>query len=120
MSIFGSIMSKIFGQREAAVAVPPGSAAPDAMPGEEAVPPPGAEAAPPPRPEATPDAAARAPSVDVAAILTSMAAQSPQKLDGRRSIVDLMKLLGLDSSLGGGRTSRRSYTTAGTRTTRLR
>lgn len=99
MSIFGSIVSKIFGHREAAAAVPPGTAAPDAMPGEEAAPPPGAQAASPPRPEAAAQAAAP-PSVDVAAILTGMASKSPQKLDWQHSIVDLMKLLGLDSGLG--------------------
>jgi hypothetical protein len=36
--------------------------------------------------------------VDVAAVLTKLAAQSKEKLDWRRSIVDLMKLLNLDSS----------------------
>ena len=70
MSIFGSIVSKIFGHRGAAAAadaVPPGAAAPDASPGEEAAPPPGADAAPPPRPEAAPQAAAPR-SVNVAVI----------------------------------------------------
>jgi hypothetical protein len=37
--------------------------------------------------------------VDVEAVLTKMAAESKEKLDWRRSIVDLMKLLKLDSSL---------------------
>jgi hypothetical protein len=37
--------------------------------------------------------------VDVAAVLTKLAAQNREKLDWRRSIVDLMKLLKLDSSL---------------------
>ncbi len=32
-------------------------------------------------------------------MLTDMAAKQPQKLDWRHSIVDLMKLLGLDSGL---------------------
>jgi hypothetical protein len=36
--------------------------------------------------------------VDVAAVLTKLAAQNKEKLDWRRSIVDLMKLLSLDSS----------------------
>lgn len=39
------------------------------------------------------------PVVDVAAILNDMAAKNPQKLDWSSSIVDLMKLLDLDSSL---------------------
>jgi hypothetical protein len=37
--------------------------------------------------------------VDVEAVLTKMAAENKEKLDWRRSIVDLMKLLKLDSSL---------------------
>jgi hypothetical protein len=37
--------------------------------------------------------------VDVAAILQARAAQNPEKLDWRHSIVDLLKLLKLDSSL---------------------
>ena len=38
-------------------------------------------------------------AVDVEAVLTGMAEKNPQKLDWRHSIVDLMKLLGLDSGL---------------------
>jgi hypothetical protein len=37
--------------------------------------------------------------VDVAAVLTKLAEQNKEKLDWRKSIVDLMKLLNLDSSL---------------------
>jgi len=37
--------------------------------------------------------------VDVEAILNGLAAKNPQKLNWQQSIVDLMKLLGLDSSL---------------------
>ena len=98
MSIFGSIVSKIFGHREAAAAQPgaassaPQSAAPA---GQQA--PPAASA------QGTAAQASAAPPqqqpVDVAAVLTDMAAQQPQKLDWRHSIVDLMKLLGLDSGL---------------------
>jgi hypothetical protein len=46
-----------------------------------------------------PSAPSPAPTVDVTAVLTAMAAKNPEKLDWRRSIVDLMKLLGLDSGL---------------------
>jgi hypothetical protein len=64
-----------------------------------------------PSPSATPDAPSSQPStasapaapasqVDVAAIMDKLAAQSKEKLDWRKSIVDLMKLLNLDSSLG--------------------
>jgi hypothetical protein len=38
--------------------------------------------------------------VDVAAILDGMAAKNPEKLDWKRSIVDLMKLVGMDNSFG--------------------
>ena len=37
--------------------------------------------------------------VDVAAILNALASKNPEKLDWKRSIVDLMKLVGMDSSL---------------------
>jgi len=47
-------------------------------------------------PSAQPPGAA---SVDVAAVLERLAGQSKEKLDWQKSIVDLMKLLGLDSSL---------------------
>ncbi|MES2437573.1 MAG: DUF3597 domain-containing protein [Verrucomicrobiota bacterium] len=38
-------------------------------------------------------------SVDVASIMDRLAAANPEKLDWKRSIVDLMKLLDMDSSL---------------------
>lgn len=38
-------------------------------------------------------------AVDVAAILDGLAATSKERLDWRHSIVDMMKLLGMDSSL---------------------
>ncbi len=38
-------------------------------------------------------------NVDVAAILDGLAAKNPEKRDWKHSIVDLLKLLGLDSSL---------------------
>ncbi|WP_264996904.1 DUF3597 domain-containing protein, partial [Komagataeibacter rhaeticus] len=47
---------------------------------------------------ATP-AAAPAQPVDVDAVLGALAARNPEKLNWQTSIVDLMKLLGLDSSL---------------------
>jgi hypothetical protein len=37
--------------------------------------------------------------VDVAAILDGLVAKSPEKLEWKTSIVDLMKLVGMDSSL---------------------
>ena len=90
MSILGNIFSKIFPSSHAAPAPAPAAA-------------PTAPAAAPPTaaPAATP-AAASAPmqQVDVEAILNGLAQKSAEKLNWRTSIVDLMKLLGLDSSLG--------------------
>ncbi len=42
--------------------------------------------------------------VDVAAILTRLASESKEKLDWKNSIVDLMKLVGMDSSIGARKT----------------
>ena len=47
-----------------------------------------------------PAAPAPAAQVDVGAILDGLAAKSSEQLDWKRSIVDLMKLVGMDSSLG--------------------
>jgi len=93
MSIFGSIMSKIFHhpQAKAAPAQPQAQAAP------QATAPPAQPAQPAPQPAAA--AATPMEPVDVAAVLDAMAQDNPEKLDWRRSIVDLMKLLSLDSSL---------------------
>jgi hypothetical protein len=44
-------------------------------------------------------ATATATPVDISAVLDKMAASNPEKLDWRHSIVDLMKLVGMDSSL---------------------
>ena len=67
---------------------------------------PSAHAAPAPVPTSTTPAdagAAAAPAalnqVDVEQVLTDLASKNPEKLNWRTSIVDLMKLLGLDSSL---------------------
>ena len=82
MSVFGKIMSAIFGSASAAPA--PATASASGGPAT-------ATAAAP--------AAAPMSQVDVAAVLTKLAAQNKEKLDWRKSIVDLMKLLNLDSSL---------------------
>ena len=53
-----------------------------------------------PRPNIAPSGgAAVAQNVDVAAILDRLASQSKEKLDWKHSIVDMMKLVGMDSSL---------------------
>jgi 3-oxoacyl-ACP reductase-like protein len=87
MSIFSRIKDAIFGSSAKAAPAPSPSAAPK----------PTATAAPKPTPAPTP-APAAAP-VDVAAVLQQMAANQKQPLNWRTSIVDLMKLVGLDSSL---------------------
>jgi len=84
MSIFGSIFSKIFPSAKAAEAPPPAPAAAAPAPG---APPPPAVPAPPPAISLG----------DVPAILDAMPGAA--NLNWRTSIVDLMKLLGLDSSL---------------------
>jgi 3-oxoacyl-ACP reductase-like protein len=84
MSIFGNIMSAIFGHANAATPAAGTSAAPST----------GAAAAPTSAPASAPMT-----NVDVEAVMTKLAAQSKEKLDWRKSIVDLMKLLNLDSSL---------------------
>jgi hypothetical protein len=94
MSIFGNIMSAIFGHSSSAAAANPASApgAAPAAPSPQSVPAPA-------QPAASAPAAASAAQVDVTAIMDGLAAKSSEKLDWRRSIVDLMKLLNLDSSL---------------------
>jgi hypothetical protein len=77
MSIFGKIMSTIFGSGSAAST---GSAA---------------------APAGSPGAPGGAPmsGVDVEKVVSDMAAKKKEKLDWKKSIVDLMKVLDLDSSL---------------------
>lgn len=47
----------------------------------------------------TPAAAGTQPQVDINAVLEGLAAKNSEKLDWKHSIVDLMKLVGMDSSL---------------------
>lgn len=88
MSIFGSIMSKIFHHPQA-------QAAPQPAPAAQAAP----AAAPAQAPAAATPQAEQMAQVDVEAVLETMARDNPQTLDWRHSIVDLMKLLSLDSGL---------------------
>jgi hypothetical protein len=87
MSIFGKIMSAIFGSKAAATPAGAGAAA-----GGGAAAGAGSSAAPSSAP------AAPAQSVDVAAIVDKAAAAKGEKLEWRTSIVDLMKALDIDSS----------------------
>jgi hypothetical protein len=91
MSLFGSIWEKITGHAARASTAAP---APGTPQGD--------------RPAPSPDAApAATPGVDVAAVLDGLARESRQRLDWRHSIVDLLKLLNLDSS----QTARRQLAT---------
>ena len=90
MSIFGNIMGAIFGHRGASAGQ---SAAPSSA-GSSTT---GSATAPSGAGGAAQTSAR--PSVDVEAVLREKAANNPEKLDWRHSIVDLMKLLNLDSSL---------------------
>jgi len=92
MSIFGNIMSAIFGHSSSAAAATAAAATAASAPATAQPASPAAQSAPA-------AAAASAASVDVAAIMDNLAAQSSERLDWRRSIVDLMKLINLDSSL---------------------
>ena len=79
MSIFGKIMSAVFGSSASATA--PGGAATGGGGGAAAAP-----------------ASAPAQTVDVAPILDKAVAAKREKLEWRTSIVDLMKALDIDSS----------------------
>jgi hypothetical protein len=85
MSIFGNIMSAIFGHSTA-------QAQPKPSTGNTA-------AAPSASSASTSASTAPQSQVDVEAVLNKLASQNREKLDWRKSIVDLMKLLKLDSSL---------------------
>lgn len=92
MSIFGTIMDKIFHRGNATPA-----AAPAAAPSEQSAAPQTAAAATPA--VSTPAAAAPAEPVDVEAVLTQIASTKGESLNWQSSIVDLLKLLDMDSSL---------------------
>ena len=92
MGFFSNILD-ILGMKEAAAApviTPPAAAAPAPAPATPVAAAPAAPAEPVVQPIAM---------VDVMALLTEKAAKHPEKLNWKTSIVDLLKLLGLDSSL---------------------
>jgi hypothetical protein len=83
MSIFSTILSKLgFGDKKDEATAAPAAAAPASTPTA-----------------AAPAAPIAISQVDVVAKLTALAAAHAEKLNWKTSIVDLMKLLGLDSSL---------------------
>ena len=98
MGIFGDIMSKIFGQSAKAETPAARTAAPTASTAPQASPAPsGTVTRTGPAPEG-PKVEWSAP-VDVKAVLRELAKSKKQKLNYDKSIVDLLKLLDLDSSL---------------------
>ena len=100
MGLLSNLMSKIFSHAPAtAVATAPAAAsAPTAQPTPVSQPTAAAASAvtAAPAPSAPKPAV---PVVDIAAVMSGLAAKNPEKLDWKRSIVDLMKLVGMDSSL---------------------
>jgi Domain of unknown function (DUF3597) len=91
MGLFSDLMSKIFhgatsstGDADRAREARPGTP-PEAQPGATT--------------DGSPSRTPATGTVDVAAILDQMAQSQAQRLDWRHSIVDLMKLVGMDSSL---------------------
>ena len=86
MSIFGEIVSKLFGKAKPDQPAPAAEPTPDPTAAQAAAP----DAAPAPAPLA---------DVDVAAVMDQAVADSGQTLNWRTSIVDTMKALGVDSSL---------------------
>jgi Domain of unknown function (DUF3597) len=92
MSVFGSIVSAIFGSKHAAgVTAPAGSSSP---------PPSSPATSTSARTAAGGTAAKPISKADVEAILAKLDDEQDEDLDWKTSIVDLMKLLKLDSSLG--------------------
>ena len=97
MNLFHTILSKIFPSDHPAVAqnaLPaPIAAAPTSSQDSGASTPAVANSTP-----AASATAANAPPVDVEAVLNGLAEKTPEKLNWRTSIVDLMKLVGMDSA----------------------
>lgn len=93
MGIFDKVLSTLgFGTAKAAE---PTTVEPAPTVAEAATP----AATPEPAPAAAPEAPKPIEVVDVVAQLEERAAKNPEKLNWRTSIVDLLKLLGIDSSL---------------------
>jgi 3-oxoacyl-ACP reductase-like protein len=94
MSVFGNILTKIFHPNSAKAAPAPAAPTPAPSPTAAAAPTPAPQAAPSPAPTEA------QPAVDVGAVLETMASMKPDHGGNyQSSIVDLLKLLDLDSSL---------------------
>ena len=98
MGLLSNLISKIFSHAPATTvaAAPAVAGAPAAQPTVATQP----TATPAPTAAPMPSAPKPAPPVvDIAAVMEGLAAKNSEKLDWKRSIVDLMKLGGMDSSL---------------------
>jgi hypothetical protein len=93
MGMLTNLISKIFGH---ATAVP---TSPEVAPPTAAAPTPPSPTSPTTSPTYSSPPVAPPKTVDVTSILDHLAAKNPEKLEWRKSIVDLMKLIGVDSSL---------------------
>lgn len=89
MGLFNNLMSKIFSHAATVVTMAPDAQTPSAKIPEQKAPVPAAPAAVPAPPTV----------VDVTASLNDLAKKNPENLDWKRSIVDLIKLVGMDGSL---------------------
>jgi 3-oxoacyl-ACP reductase-like protein len=103
MGMFTNLMAKIFGHASTAptaTATIPSTTIESATAPSATTPAASAVSSATAAPAATPEAAAEpTQSVDVTAILDGLAAKNPEKLDWKKSIVDLLKLVDMDSSL---------------------
>lgn len=110
MGFFNKILDKLgFGKEASAAPAPSSSAppasAPSAPAGSSSAQAPSTPTSPPSSPTTQPGTSSPAAppqaldTVDVVAQLEARAAQNPQKLNWKTSIVDLLKLLDIDSSL---------------------
>jgi hypothetical protein len=91
MSVLGDIVSAMFHRSAASGSAATAGSSPQAKPASSSGSAPSSAQPPPSAPQSS--------SVDVAAVMNRLATQSKEKLDWQKSIVDLMKLLNLDSSL---------------------
>lgn len=104
MGLFNTLMSKIFSHAASAPVAASTTAAPapasaPATAGSPTAAMPSPTAAGQPSTSTAPATAAPAQQVDLAAVLDKLASKNSEKLDWKHSIVDLMKLVGMDSSL---------------------
>lgn len=96
MGLFNTLMTKIFGHASAATSTSAGNPQTASTPTAST---PASPAASTSAPVSSTGGSAPSQQVDVAATLNALAAKNPEKLDWKHSIVDLMKLVGMDSSL---------------------